>query len=58
MPVAAHAISDGEELHLRAMLAEPDGSRLRKRETRRPWPKSESEAWSMGAALGAELVRS
>jgi hydroxymethylbilane synthase len=58
LPVAAHATSDGDELHLRALLAEPDGSRLRKRETRRPWPTNESEAWSMGSALGAELVRS
>jgi hydroxymethylbilane synthase len=58
LPVAAHAIRDGGELHLRAMLAEPDGSRLRKRDARRPWPQSESEAWAMGAALGAELVRS
>jgi hydroxymethylbilane synthase len=57
LPVAAHATFDAGELHLRAMLAEPDGSRLRKRETRGPWPKSESDAWAMGTALGAELVR-
>ncbi|MBN1608869.1 MAG: hydroxymethylbilane synthase [Polyangiaceae bacterium] len=58
LPVAAHATFDAGELYLRAMLAEPDGSRLRKRETRGPWPKSESDAWAMGTALGAELVRS
>jgi hydroxymethylbilane synthase len=58
VPVAAYAISDGGELHLRAMLAEPDGSRLRRRENRTPWPNSESEAWAIGTALGAALVGS
>lgn len=56
VPVAAHATRDHGELYLVAMLAEPDGSRLRKRGLRKPWPASESDASAIGTALGAELV--
>jgi hydroxymethylbilane synthase len=56
VPVAAHATHDADQLVLRAMLAEPDGSRLRRRKTQQSWPQSESDAWAIGTALGAELV--
>jgi hydroxymethylbilane synthase len=60
-PVAAFAVRDGDELWLRALLAEPDGSRLRRGERRISWPQSqaegegEGEAERAGRALGEEL---
>jgi hydroxymethylbilane synthase len=58
MPVAAHAVREGDELWLRGMLAESDGSRVRHGERRARWPKDEREAARVGADLGAELARS
>jgi hydroxymethylbilane synthase len=57
-PVAAYAVKSGGELWLRALLAEPDGSRLRRGERRLAWPRSEAEAAAVGRDLGAELKRS
>jgi hydroxymethylbilane synthase len=54
-PVAAFAEKVGEELRLRAFLAEPDGSRIRRREIRVPWPKSLEEAAKIGRTLGQEM---
>jgi len=56
-PVAAYALKSGGELWLRALLAEPDGSRLRRGERRLAWPQSEAEAAAAGRDLGAELKR-
>jgi hydroxymethylbilane synthase len=56
-PVAAYAVRDADELWLRALLAEPDGSRLRRGERRAAWPKSAAEAAAVGRDLGAELKR-
>ena len=39
-PVAAYAVREGGELWLRALLSETDGSRLRSRELRAPWPSA------------------
>jgi hydroxymethylbilane synthase len=55
IPVAAYAIRDGAELFLRSMLAEPDGTRVRFREVRSPWPENEAAAFAVGLALGREL---
>ncbi len=55
MPVAAHAVRRGGDLWLRALLAEADGSNVRRGERRAPWPASEDEAARLGADLGAEL---
>jgi hydroxymethylbilane synthase len=55
IPVAAYGIRDGADLFLRAMLAEPDGSRVRFREVRAPWPPDEGAAFSLGLSLGREL---
>jgi hydroxymethylbilane synthase len=57
-PVAAYAVRDGHELWLRALLAEPDGSRLRRGERRIVWPNDESEAERAGRDLGEELAHS
>jgi hydroxymethylbilane synthase len=56
-PVAAFAERDGDKLHLRALLAEPDGSRLRTTERHVPWPKDEHEAARIGRDAGEELLR-
>ncbi|WP_437939899.1 hydroxymethylbilane synthase [Sorangium sp. So ce341] len=56
-PVAAYAVRDGGALWLRALLAEPDGSRLRRAERRVPWPGDEREAARLGEDLGMELKR-
>ena len=57
-PVAAYAVRSGGELYLRGLLAEPDGTRLRRAERRAAWPASEAEAQALGRDLGAELKRS
>jgi len=54
-PVAAYAVRSGGELYLRGLLAEPDGSRMRRAERRIAWPESEAEARALGHDLGAEL---
>lgn len=57
LPVAAYAVREGASLWLRGMLADPDGSRLRRGERRIAWPSgdAESEAARLGRDLGAEL---
>jgi len=55
VPVAAYAMRKGDQIWLRAMLAEPDGSNLRRREATSAWPKTEQEAHQLGMSVGAEL---
>jgi hydroxymethylbilane synthase len=55
-PVAAFGLRVGDDLWLRGMLADPDGSRLRRGERRVAWPAHSREAERVGADLGAELV--
>ena len=45
----------GTELRLRALLAEPDGSNLRKEELRCPWPETLQRAQDVGAMVGRAL---
>jgi hydroxymethylbilane synthase len=60
-PVAAYAVrdrrdgSDGETLWLRAMLADPDGSRVRHGERRMAYPHDPREAERLGLELGRAL---
>jgi len=56
-PVAAYAVREGGGLWLRAMLAEPDGSRARSGERRIAWPADRADAARAGGDLGAELKR-
>lgn len=56
MPIAAHAVRDGESLWLRAMVAESDGTRLRRGERRVAWPSDDAEARRVGDDLGRELA--
>jgi hydroxymethylbilane synthase len=55
VPVAAYGVREGDRFWLRAMLAEADGSRLRRREIRCGWPKDEQEAHRLGVELGKAL---
>ncbi len=55
VPVGAYALRDGDELWLRGMLAEPDGSRLRYEEMRIGWPSNVDEAFECGRMLGRRL---
>ena len=55
VPVAAHAEHVGNELRLRALLAEPDGSNLRREELRCPWPETLQRAQNVGASVGRAL---
>ncbi len=56
VPVAAYALRQGDKLWLRGMLADPDGTHLRRREVTVSWPSSESEAEQVGLELGRGLV--
>jgi hydroxymethylbilane synthase len=55
IPVAAHAERIGDELRLRALLAEPDGSNLRREELRCAWPETLQRAQDIGAGVGRAL---
>ena len=54
-PVAAYAVREGTQIWLRALLADPDGSNLRKNELRAPWPVDDKEATFLGETLGRSL---
>ncbi|MFZ5889444.1 MAG: hydroxymethylbilane synthase [Myxococcota bacterium] len=54
-PVAAYAERAGDGILLRGLLAEPDGSRLRRAEIRGAWPSDAAEAERFGSAFGADL---
>jgi hydroxymethylbilane synthase len=55
VPVAAHAEHVGDQLRLRALLAEPDGSNLRREELLCPWPETLQRAQEAGTAVGRAL---
>jgi hydroxymethylbilane synthase len=55
-PVAAFGMRQGDSLHLRAFLAEPDGSRPRSSEITAPFPQDAEGAAAIGRSLGAELI--
>ena len=57
MPVAAHAIREGSEMVLDGLLAESDGSRVRRASRRAAWPTNVDEAARLGTDLGDELKR-
>lgn len=56
-PVAAYALEKYGGLWLRAFLAEPDGSRVRRGERRVPFPATDAEAEAIGRELGEELFK-
>lgn len=56
MPIAAYAERHGEQLRLRGLLAQPDGTQLRRREYSGPWPQTLQQAEVVGAELGRRLL--
>jgi hydroxymethylbilane synthase len=54
-PVAAFGERLVDALRLRAMLAEPDGTRLRRDELSVPFPETQVAAFEVGRALGLRL---
>jgi hydroxymethylbilane synthase len=55
IPVGAYALREGGELFLRGMLADPDGSNLRRAEVRVAWPESPAAGRDVGWQLGLRL---
>ncbi|APR85390.1 Porphobilinogen deaminase [Minicystis rosea] len=55
LPVAAFAVRDGDAIHLRGLLADPDGTNLRRGERRASFPTDEGEAARLGRDLGEAL---
>ncbi|MCU0656475.1 MAG: hydroxymethylbilane synthase [Polyangiaceae bacterium] len=55
LPIAAYAERAGAQLRLRAMVADPDGSRPRFADEWHLWPTSEHEAQLLGLDLGRRL---
>jgi hydroxymethylbilane synthase len=54
--VAAFGVRRGQDMHLRAFLAEPDGSRPRRVQTTVAFPTTPEAAAAIGQQLGAELI--
>lgn len=54
-PVAAFGQRRGAELDLSALLAQPDGSDLRRRSVTAPFPTTPAQAWAFGEELGRAL---
>ena len=57
LPVAAHAVREGDAIALRGMLADPDGSNVRRGARRAAFPAGVGEAEALGRDLGQELQR-
>lgn len=55
VPIGGYALRQGQELWLRGLLAQPDGSELRTAEERTAWPASPHEAFEVGRRLGERL---
>lgn len=55
LPVAAHAVREGSELHLRGFLAEANGENPRRAELRAPFPPSLDAAERLGLQLSRRL---
>ncbi len=58
VPVAGYAQRVGDQMWLRGLLAEADGSNLRRREVKLTWPIDVRAAFEAGTTLGAELFAS
>ncbi len=52
VPIAGHARLAGDEIHLRGLVGEPDGSRILRAERRGP----RADAQALGAALAEDLL--
>jgi hydroxymethylbilane synthase len=55
-PLGAHATREADTIHLRAFIAQPDGTGLRRGEVTLPWPETEDQARDLGLRLGESLL--
>jgi hydroxymethylbilane synthase len=55
LPVAAHALRGDGGFRLVGLLADPDGSRVRRAEVRGAVPRTDAEAVALGEELGSKL---
>lgn len=55
-PIAAHATREADALLLRVMVADPDGTRVRRTSARVPWPALEEAASVFGRQVGGTLL--
>lgn len=55
VPVAGYAQRQGDRMWIRGLLAEADGSNLRRRDTTIEWPADVGAAFEAGKRLGSEL---
>ena len=55
-PLAAHATREGDVLWLRAFIAAPDGTNMRRAEVKIAWPATERTAHEVGLTLGRTLT--
>ncbi len=53
LPVAAHAVREGDAIFLRGMLADPDGSNVRRGERRAAYPEERGRSRGASAATSA-----
>jgi len=53
VPIGAHAVTDGDRMHLRAVVLSPDGRRVVRDEAK----GSPADAAAIGGALGAALLK-
>jgi hydroxymethylbilane synthase len=56
-PLGAYASRVGDTIHLRAFLAQPDGTGLQAGDRTASWPRSEAESREIGLRLGESLLR-
>ncbi len=58
VPFGAHAWRTGEILELRAILAAPEGTGLRRTTRNVPWPRTKEQATEVGREAGKDLLES
>jgi hydroxymethylbilane synthase len=56
-PLGAHARRSGEGLHLRAFIAQPDGTDMVEAEETLAWPATDDAAHAAGVELAKQLIR-
>jgi hydroxymethylbilane synthase len=56
-PLGAHARRSGGGLHLRAFIAQPDGTDMRTAEETLPWPATDDAAHAAGVEIATRLIR-
>jgi hydroxymethylbilane synthase len=55
-PLGAHARRSGNLLHLRAFIAQPDGTGMQSAEESLPWPATDDAAHAAGLEVGRRIA--